>query len=216
MKWDWLRDLLENKEISQSEFAKKIDWQQTRVSELLSGKRDFPYQKIDNVAKFLNLNANELAAYNSNKIKNIPTVSSITTVSLDMLDATACCGTGIDNFKENIIGSWHMPISEFRSISLSSTPENVKLLKVKGDSMVPTLKDGDWVLVDISKISPDSDGMFLLYLSTGLAVKRIQGTTTDEVIVKSDNPKYDDFNRKLSDIKVLGKIIYILNAEKVG
>lgn len=218
MKWDWLKTLLEERGISQSEFAKKIRWQQTRVSELLSDKRDFPYRKIEDVAKYLNLNSNELAAYNCNKRKNIPSEcsSSSSTITLDMLDATACCGTGIDNFKENIIGSWHMPLTEFRQISLSSSPENVKLLKVKGDSMVPTLKDGDWVLVDTSRISPDSDGMFLLYLSTGLAVKRIQGTTTNDVIVKSDNPKYDSFNKNLSEIRILGKIIYILNSEKVG
>lgn len=137
-------------------------------------------------------------------------------IKIEMLDATACCGIGAENFQENVIGLWSMPIQEYKSISLSSNPENVKMLKVKGDSMAPTIKDGDWVLVDISCISPDSDGIFLLFLSTGLAIKRIQGTVTDEIVIKSDNPKYDNFNARLKDVKILGKIIYILNAEKVG
>lgn len=148
---------------------------------------------------------------------NICPVSKIDEIKIDMLDVTACCGEGIENFQENIIGCWSMPISEYKSISISSNPENVKMLRVKGDSMFPTIKDGDWVLVDISYLSPDSDGMFLLYLSTGLAIKRIQGTViTDEIIIKSDNPKYNDQNAKLTDIKILGKVIYTLTAEKVG
>ncbi|MCX4348382.1 MAG: LexA family transcriptional regulator [Alphaproteobacteria bacterium] len=137
-------------------------------------------------------------------------------IKIEMLDATACCGVGIDNFQENVIGLWSMPINDFKSISLSSTPENVKMLRVKGDSMSPTVRDGDWVLVDISYLSPDSDGMFLLYLSTGLAIKRVQGTISDEIVIKSDNPKYDNFNAKLTDVKILGKVIYTLKAEKVG
>lgn len=76
-----------------------------------------------------------------------------------MLDAVACCGTGIENLNENVNGKWLMPLIDFRQITMSA-PENIKMIKVKGDSMEPTLKEGDWVLVDISRISPDSDGLF--------------------------------------------------------
>ena len=235
-KWQWINDELLRRGISQAEFAKRVDWQQARVSELISDKRDIPGTKLYNIAKFLGVDLGKLTAYNSGKNSDIPlpahmagvnalseSLSSFfspnpaATVSIDIISATACCGTGIENFAENTTGQWIISAEDFRAISLSSQPENIKMLKVRGDSMEPTLKDGDWVLADISRRTPESDGMYLLRLSTGLAVKRLQGSVSpDTITVKSDNPKYDAENAKLSDIAILGRIVYTLKSEKVG
>lgn len=139
----------------------------------------------------------------------------IDTISIDILDATACCGSGIENLTENISGKWLMPLVDFRQITMSA-PENIKMLKVKGDSMEPTLKEGDWVLVDISRISPDSDGLFLLRLAGGLAVKRVQCGLGNDISVLSDNKKYPPLPATLEEIPIVGKVIYTLAAEKVG
>ena len=136
-------------------------------------------------------------------------------ISIDMLDATACCGSGIENLTENISGKWLMPLVDFRQISMSS-PDNIKLLKVKGDSMLPTLKEDDWVMVDITKKSPDSDGLFLLILANGLAVKRVQCGLGNNITVLSDNPKYAPLPATLEEVPIAGKVIYTLTAEKVG
>ena len=90
------------------------------------------------------------------------------------------------------------------------------MLRVKGDSMEPTLKDGDWVLVDISRTTPDSDGMFLLRLANGLAVKRIQCGFGNEIAILSDNKLYQPFNSTIDDATIVGKVVYTLKAEKVG
>lgn len=136
-------------------------------------------------------------------------------IKVDMLDVVACCGNGIETYTENVVGQWSMPIADFKQIT-STTPDNIKLIAVKGDSMQPTIKEGDFCFVDISKRQPDSDGMFLLRIATGLAVKRIQGGLTNNLIIKSDNPKYDNLTAAVGEVSVLGKVIYILKAEKVG
>jgi len=51
-KWQWMNDILTQRKISQAEFAEKVDWNQARVSELLSNKRDIPSSKLYNIAKF--------------------------------------------------------------------------------------------------------------------------------------------------------------------
>lgn len=136
-------------------------------------------------------------------------------ISIDIMDATACCGSGIENLSENIVGKWLMPLVDFRQITMSSS-ENIKMIKVKGDSMEPTLKDGDWVLVDISRTIPDSDGLFLLRLAGGLAVKRVQCGLGSDISVLSDNRKYPPLPATLEEIPVVGRVIYTLTAEKVG
>lgn len=136
-------------------------------------------------------------------------------IKIDILDVTACCGSGNDIAQEQVTGAWQMSTADFRAISLTSDPKNIKMIKTCGDSMAPTINEGDWCLVDISLNSLLSDGLYLIRLSSGLAVKRIQGGLGENITVKSDNPQYDPINAALSDINIIGRVIYILNAKKV-
>lgn len=143
------------------------------------------------------------------------TSASADSVSIEVIDVRACCGNGVENFAENVIGFWNLPVLEFQKITFAN-PETVKMLRVFGDSMEPTLKSDDWVLVDISQNFVDSDGLFLIRMSSGLAVKRIQNTISQNVLIKSDNPRYDNITASVADVLIIGKVIYTLKAEKVG
>lgn len=136
-------------------------------------------------------------------------------VEIDMLDVTACCGSGKDVLDESVIGKWLLPLSDFRHLTFSCA-ENIKMIKVVGSSMEPTLKDGDWVFVDITQNNIDMDGIFLLRMSTGLAVKRIQAGMGDNIIIISDNPKYQSLNSTIEEADIIGKVIHAFKSEKVG
>lgn len=134
-------------------------------------------------------------------------------VTIEMIDATACCGDGIDNLPEKTCGHWRLPIAEFKSIT-SSNPENLRMLRVQGDSMQPTINEGDWVWVDTSNNYIGSDGMYLIRMATGLAVKRLQSGLSN-VVIKSDNPTYSDITADVGEVKIIGKVVYILNGRRV-
>lgn len=136
------------------------------------------------------------------------------TVLIDMLDVSACCGTGQEVVSEPVIGTWQMPIADFNAMSLTS-PDNIKIIKAVGDSMTPTVQDGDYVFVDISNQFVTSDGVYVLRLSTGLSIKRIQNGLNGDVIVRSDNPAYEPLTAKLGEIRILGRVVRILNQRKV-
>lgn len=135
------------------------------------------------------------------------------TAKIDMIDATACCGNGIDNLPEKVCGQWHLPIAEFKAIT-TIAPEHIKMLRVQGDSMLPTINDGDWVLVDTSNNFISSDGLYIIRMSTGLAVKRLQAGLNN-IIIKSDNASYSDITSDVGEIQIIGRIVYILNGRKV-
>ena len=50
----------------------------------------------------------------------------------------------------------------------------MRLMTVMGDSMEPTLFDGDLVLVDLSRKDLAQEGIFAVRIYDGLAVKRLQ------------------------------------------
>lgn len=136
------------------------------------------------------------------------------TVLIDMLDVSACCGGGQDVVAEPVIGTWQMPLVDLNAMSLTS-PDNIKIIKAVGDSMTPTVQDGDYVFVDISNQFVTSDGVYVLRLSTGLSIKRIQNALNGDVIVRSDNPAYEPLTANLSDVKVLGRVVRIFNQRKI-
>jgi len=135
-------------------------------------------------------------------------------VNIDMIDVSACCGNGVENYSEPVIGTWQMPLVDYNAMSLSS-PEHIKLIKATGDSMTPLIQDGDYVFVDISNQNITSDGVYVLRLPTGLSIKRIQNALNGDVIIRSDNPLYEPLTANLRDIKILGRVVRILNQRKI-
>lgn len=133
-------------------------------------------------------------------------------VNIDIIDVTACCGGGIENFSENRIGSLNIPLQEFKEIT-NISPANVKLIRATGDSMEPTINDGDRVWVDTSNNYFTSDGIYLIRIASSIVIKRIQIGPTG-ITVKSDNARYGDF--PLQDgCQIVGKVIYIWNGRRV-
>lgn len=208
-----LRELRKKAGLSQLELADKLNTTQGMIGLLERGERKLSPDWLKRISQILSCSPLDI----------LPDLNTLTptvqpnqnSVSIEMIDAAACCGNGIENFMENVIGFWQIPKTEFQTITFAN-PESVKMLRVFGDSMEPTLKDGDWVLVDTSRNAVDSDGMFLIRMTSGLAVKRIQNTIGSDIVIKSDNSKYDNITASASDVYVVGKVIYTLTAEKVG
>jgi phage repressor protein C with HTH and peptisase S24 domain len=85
------------------------------------------------------------------------------------------------------------------------------LVRVVGDSMGPTLRDGDMVMVDRSRREPN--GINLIRTREGVSVKRVRRTDDARVfLVVSDNvAEYPPrvVNAKGEDFDVLGRVVWM-------
>lgn len=89
--------------------------------------------------------------------------------------------------------------------------EELNLIRVEGDSMAPTLTDGDDILVDRGDAKERlRDGIYVLRIDDVLVVKRIAlHPITRRVTVQSDNPAYADWpDCDPKDIDVIGRVIW--------
>ena len=68
--------------------------------------------------------------------------------------------------------------------------ESLLCIEVVGDSMQPTIHDGDILLLDRSQIEPLSGQIFILHTPDGLIVKRLRRTGRKWMLI-SDNPAYE-------------------------
>ncbi|MEO1133614.1 MAG: helix-turn-helix transcriptional regulator [Cyanobacteria bacterium J06639_1] len=91
---------------------------------------------------------------------------------------------------------------------IDCNPENLSIVTVHGDSMYPTLQDGDLILVD-SQVSEPRDDIYVFQMEGELLVKRLQRLPGGLLSVISDNPRFPPFTVNPSDpslnVSVVGR-----------
>jgi len=93
----------------------------------------------------------------------------------------------------------------------ATSPSNLSIVRVEGDSMAPTLNAGDDVLVDHGDaVDRLRDGIYVLRIDDALVVKRIAlNPVGRRVTVQSDNPNYPDWpDCGLDDVHPIGRVIW--------
>lgn len=105
-------------------------------------------------------------------------------------------------------------------------PSRLSVIRARGDSMQPTLMNGDTLLVEtythedgtrielgLASGKPiPQDGLYVLRLEGGLMVKRLQLDMAGGLYVKSDNPAYQQLHiprERLETITIAGKVVWI-------
>lgn len=87
---------------------------------------------------------------------------------------------------------------------------SLNVISVAGDSMTPTLKDGDFIVVDTSAKHAYTDALFAYMLDGDLFVKRFQRTGRN-LTIRSDNPLYPAVVLTPEDMdgsfKVIGRVV---------
>ncbi len=89
--------------------------------------------------------------------------------------------------------------------------EDLVLIEARGDSMDPTIADGDVVLIDRSKKQVVVGNMYSLRTKNAVMVKRLQSIGAARIKVMSDNKLYDSYEIDLEsgDIEIIGQVIWI-------
>lgn len=89
-------------------------------------------------------------------------------------------------------------------------PAKMAVIRAKGDSMEPTINDGDVILVRLKNGEAPRDGLYVLRLDGGLFVKRLQFDLGGVRII-SDNPLYksrDLSKAELAELDLVGRVVW--------
>jgi phage repressor protein C with HTH and peptisase S24 domain len=93
--------------------------------------------------------------------------------------------------------------------TLPDNPASLRIMHVEGDSMMPTLHDGDIFLVDLARRSPTPPGIFVLYDGMGVVAKRLEHIPNSEpppVRIISDNGLYSPYECTSEEVNIIGRI----------
>ena len=87
------------------------------------------------------------------------------------------------------------------------------LISMEGDSMEPTLRTGDILLVDRRDVTAQREGIYILRADNALLVKRLQRFPGHRIKVSSDNPAYQpfelDLKQQTDEFAIIGRVVGI-------
>lgn len=126
-------------------------------------------------------------------------------IDVPRLALGASAGPGALAFDERAIGAFRFTRGWLRGQGLD--PRSLSTIAVDGDSMEPTLRDGDEILVDASP-RPLRDGIHVVEVAGALLVKRLDTGRSGRIVLKSDNQAYDPVDLQLDEVRVVGRVVW--------
>ena len=131
-------------------------------------------------------------------------------VLIPTLDIGASAGAGALTDGEVSVATLAFQSNWIRTIA-SGRPEALSVIRVEGDSMLPTLADGDQIVVDTDDRERLRDGIYVLRTDDALLVKRLSvNPATRRLSIKSDNhayPSWDDCDP--ATVAVIGRVVWV-------
>ena len=112
---------------------------------------------------------------------------------IPLYDVRAAAGHGAIVDSEQVVDSLCFK-KEWIHNELHANPNDLYLIYVSGESIEPTLRPGDVILVDRRDTTVRRDGIYVLTMDNTLLVKRLQSLPGGKVRVMSDNPAYAPFD----------------------
>ena len=131
-------------------------------------------------------------------------------VQIPVLDVEASAGHGALAGAESQAGQFGFDEKWLRKLT-QAKPASLSIIKVVGDSMEPTLHDGDEVLVDVADDqSKLRDGIYVLRMDGALNVKRVaiepQGRKISVVSDNSAYPSWQGLDRR--SVNIVGRVLW--------
>lgn len=131
-------------------------------------------------------------------------------ISVPVIDVRASAGFGAVTHGEAKRGAVGFDAKWLRELVRGSS-DGLSIICVTGDSMFPTLADGDDVIVNRNDgASRIRDGIYVLRLDDGLMIKRVaRQPAGGGISIRSDNPEYPSWqNCKLDRIDIVGRVLW--------
>jgi hypothetical protein len=157
------------------------------------------------LARFFGVDEAELGAPEEISLPEAPKPLRGDWVDVPRLALGASAGPGAVAAEELPIGAFRFSARWLREQGLD--PRMLSAIRVEGDSMEGTLRDGDEILVDRSP-RPLRDGIHVVRTGDALLVKRVDLGRPGAITLVSDNPAYRPIALAPDELEVVGRVVW--------
>ena len=212
MDTDWFKEMKRKAKVTDAVLAEALGVERSVANKVVNGKVEMNARRADAVADLFGVSRDEVL-YRAGISTEQPTLASpgdgSETVDIQRLDLSVSMGHGtlIEGYVENEPVTFDLAF--IRAITRAAT-KNLRLITGIGDSMYPTLNDGDTILIDTSdRRLSKLDGIYWVNVYGAANLKRLRAIGKGRVLIKSDNPAVDDQEVDAEDLLIEGRAIWV-------
>ena len=176
-----LRFWLVRRGMSQHVLALKVGVAPNTISQIATGQRNPSLDLLEKITGALDLSLPEFFACKDGSLPEIVFVERVKARPRGGgggLETDAEC-SGLYSFHSSFIARKR------------GSAEDMKIFEVAGDSMSPTLNDGDLIMVNLRETDVRGGYVYLLRMGDELMVKRLENRPGNRLLIRSDNPAYE-------------------------
>jgi phage repressor protein C with HTH and peptisase S24 domain len=128
------------------------------------------------------------------------------TRAVPIIDVVADAGPGALNEHARTIGEMHFAETDLRRFG---TFDQLRLIRSRGDSMDPEIRDDDLVMFDLSNTDSRS-GIMVINRDGLLVIKRLEMLGGSRARLLSDNKAYDpvEIDLKSEQLAIVGRVVW--------
>lgn len=132
-------------------------------------------------------------------------------ISVEHIHINPSCGRGTSVYYDADITPVKLGTRLIMDILKVTAPENLKIFTAAGDSMTPTIEDGDVLLCDVGRKDFRNGGIFLITINNEWFIKRLRLKINGDLEIISENyEKYSTETLHPDDeveLVVIGRVI---------
>ncbi|HEY5665927.1 MAG TPA: S24 family peptidase [Gammaproteobacteria bacterium] len=201
-----LRDIRTDRGLSQEDVARALKCSPSSVSRYETEDSRLSLPLMQRLAEVLDCTVAEIAGERP-VVARTPGEGP---VMIPVYDVRVSAGSGSMIDAANVID--HQPFMPgwLRRFT-TARPDQLAVVPVDGDSMFPTLSDGDQVLIDTTQVTPNRDGIYVVVYEGNALVKRVSvDPSRRRINLGSDNPQYRDYEvEDPSSLHVAGRVVWL-------
>lgn len=198
---------------SDTEVAKALE-SDPRLLGTWKKRGTIPYEKIIKLCIRNNINLQWMFSDDG----SLPTISrDIGLVSeadgytkVPRFEVKASAGGGAIIHSEQIVDHLYFKTEWVKNV-LGIPRDFLALISVQGDSMEPTLSNGDLILVDTRASRVEDGAIYVVQYDDALLVKRLQKKYDGSVVIRSDNTLYEPeilHGEEAINLKIVGRVVW--------
>ena len=123
----------------------------------------------------------------------------------------AICSAGHGAWNESCAVLTSLAFTRYSLTKKGLHVKDLSAIRVAGDSMEPTLKDGDAVLIDHSHNRIGGEGIYVIWMDDHLYAKRLQKQYDGSLKIISENRTYSPMDvpkERVDEINVIGLVVW--------
>ncbi len=198
---------LTNKNISNTELSFALGMKLPNISRKLKDESKLKAKQIRLIEEYFKITLPKENDNNDNPKEKISTDECIT---LERIHIAPSCGSGTIVLNEAEVTPITLGKKLIQNVFRVGNLNDLKVFTATGDSMEPTIFNGDDVLVNIGDCNFNNGGIFIIEKFGDWFIKRLSLRFDGNLEIISDNKKYDTQVIKYDDgavINIRGRVI---------